>query len=208
MNHSARQWSYLFILFLSLTILARNAEAQYGVSNARSVAMGGAYTALARGVEAPSWNPANLGLSGRKVPRLNLISIGVGIHNNSFSKSRYELYSGSYLTEKDKQDIMNSIPAEGLWFNLNTEVQAAGLSIGPLAFTASGHAASDFSLSKDIADLLLYGNDFERQYTIGDTNGEGWAVSSLAVSGGFRLFKLGPREVAVGVSAKILRGFA
>jgi len=34
-----------------------------GESNPRAMAMGGAYNALAFGYEAPSYNPANLGLS-------------------------------------------------------------------------------------------------------------------------------------------------
>lgn len=196
------------VLFSLSLLLAIDGNAQSGVSNARSVGMGGAYTALARGVEAPSWNPANLGLSGKRVYHLNLFSLGIGIHNNSFTKKQYELYNGSYLTEQDKQDILNAIPAEGMGFDLNSEIQAFGINIGPLAFTASGYAVSDFRLSRDIADLVLNGNQYERAYDIGDTDGEGWGVSSFALSGGFPIYKQGDREVAVGLSVKYLLGFA
>lgn len=194
----------LSVLFISVA----SALAQYGASNARSVGMAGAYMALARGVEAPTWNPANLGLRAKRVYRLNLFSFGLGIHNNSFTKKQYELYNDSFLTEQDKQDILNSIPAEGMSFDLDTEIQALGLSIGPLAFTASGYAASDFGVSRDIADLLLNGNDFGRTYRVGDTSGEGWAVSSFALSGGFPIYEKGLRRIAVGGSVKLLRGLA
>lgn len=176
--------------------------AQIGMSNPRSVAMGGAYTALARGVDAPAWNPANLALKSTKKYDFNLISFGFGFHNNSFNKSHYDLYNGSYLTEQDKQDILASIPAEGLRGNFDTEVQAFGLCFGNVALTASALGSSDFLLSKDIADLVLNGNQLDRVYEIGATDGEGYGVSSVALSVGIPV----SQKFAIGVSAKYLRG--
>lgn len=193
---------------LILFVLVSVAAAQQGMSNARSVAMGSAYTAIARGIESPSWNPANLGLTARRAYRFNLISVGFGISNNSFSKEQYDLYNGRHLSEQDKQDILGRIPSEGLAFDLDTEVQALGFSFGTFAFTASALGASNFSVSKDIAELVLNGNEFGRMYEIGDTEGEGFGVSSFGVSTAFRLDIPGVREFAIGVSAKYLRGLA
>jgi hypothetical protein len=193
----------IFAILTTWTIL----NAQTGVSNARSVAMGGAYTALARGIEAPSWNPANLGLSGDKKYRFNLISVGLGLHNNSFSKKQYDLYNGKYLTSEDKQEILASIPSQGLRADFDTEVQAVGISFGAFAFTATGLAASDFTLSKDIADLILNGNELDRVYNVGATNGEGWGIASFGISTAFPISMAIFPEFAVGVSIKYLRGF-
>lgn len=193
----------VFVLFSAIGLYAQN-----GISNARSVAMGGAYTALARGIEAPSWNPANLALAGKKKPRLNLFSFGAGFHNNSFTFKQYDLYNGAYLTEQDKQDILTSIPAEGFRFNFDTEVQAIGISIGAFALSASGFGSSDLLLSKDIADLLLKGNEIDRIYGIGDSNGEGWGVSSFALSAAFPIFMPLFTQFTVGGSVKYVRGFA
>ncbi len=181
---------------------------QSGISNARSVAMGGAYTALARGVESPSWNPANLALSGENKYHFNLVSLGFDLSNNSFNKSQYDLYNGKYLTSEDKRSILANMPAEGLRFDLATEVQALGLAFGPLALNASGFAVSDLTLSKEIVDLVLNGNEFNRVYNIGDTGGEGWAASSFGVSLGLAIIKNADFEFAVGGSVKYLRGFA
>ncbi len=200
--------SRISLIFFILLAFAGAASAQQGMSNARSVAMGGAYTALARGVESPSWNPANLGLTTRKTYRINLVSFGFGLSNNSFGKEHYDLYNGAHLSEQDKQDILAAIPNDGLLFNLDTEVQALGFSFGSFAFTASGLAASDFSVSKDVADLILNGNEFERMYEIGDTEGEGYGISSFAVSTAFRLDVPAIREFAIGISAKYLYGLA
>jgi hypothetical protein len=180
--------------------------AQIGMSNPRSVAMGGAYTALARGVDAPAWNPANLALKSKKKYDFNLFSIGLGFHNNSFSKKHYDLYNGSYLTEQDKLDILAAIPGEGLRGNFDTEVQAFGMCFGNLALTASALGNSDFMLSKDIVDLMLNGNEIDRVYEIGNSDGESYGISSVALSLGFPfpmpLFK----QFTLGVSAKYLRG--
>ena len=59
------------------------------LTSARSVAMGGALTALADGVDAAKFNPANLGLSGYQITGLELISAGINISNNSFTLSDY-----------------------------------------------------------------------------------------------------------------------
>lgn len=193
---------------LSILLVNSSVNAQYGISNARSVAMGGAYTALARGVEAPSWNPANLALPSRKKVQINLFSVGLGFHNNSFSKSQYDIYNGSFLTDENKQDILGSIPAQGLQWRLDTEVQALGIGIGAFAFSATGLGSSDFILSKDVVDLLLNGNELDRVYDVGNTDGEGWAVSSFGLSTALPLSIPLFKKFAVGASLKYLRGHA
>lgn len=202
-----KQVNYFMVLVFALGLFTES-QAQRGVSNARSVAMGGAYTALARGVESPTWNPANLGLKSNKVYRFNLLSFGLGVHNNSFSKKQYDLYNGAYLTEQDKVNILKTIPDDGLAFDINSEIQAMGLSIGSFALTGSGYAVSNFSLSKDIADILLNGNDFNRTYDIGNSSGEGYGISSFALSKAFSFPLKAFNQFSVGLSAKYLMGFA
>ncbi len=210
MFHSKNKVTLFCAVIFLAGVFASNILAQNGMSNARSVAMSGAYTALARGIEAPGWNPANLGLSSKRTYRLNLVSVGIGIHNNSFSKSHYDLYNGKHLTAADKKDLLSAIPAEGLLFDLDTEVQLLGINVGAFAFTATGIATSDFSLSKDVFELALYGNEFERIYEFTDSNGEGYGYTSFAVSGGFPIHLPLPllKEFSVGVSAKYLKGIA
>lgn len=194
-------------LILVVAFMSPALQAQSGISNPRSVAMGGAYMAVARGVEAPRWNPANLALSGKNVYHLNLVSVGLGFHNNSFNKQQYDLYNGSYLTPEDKQDILTSIPLQGLRVDFDTEIQVLGVSFGSFAFTAAGMAASDFTLSKDIVDLILNGNELNRVYDVAATQGEGWAASSFGISAGFPITIPAFKEFAIGASLNYLRGF-
>ncbi|MFQ5605115.1 MAG: DUF5723 family protein [bacterium] len=200
---------YVIISFIAWNLsTAGNLSAQAGISNARSMAMGGAYSALARGVESPVWNPANLALSTKRTYRFNLISVGMNFHNNSFNKKQYDLYNGSFLSQQDKQDILSSIPAEGVKVDFDTEVQALGFAVRNFAFTASALAASDIAFSKDIVELALNGNEFGRLYEVGDTYGEGWGVSSFALSGGYPFKVPYFSEFTVGASVKYLRGHA
>lgn len=193
-------------VLLAVGLFCESSLGQSGLSNARSAAMAGAYSALARGVQAPAWNPANLGLSSERPFTINLVSFGLGLYNNAFSKKHYDLYNGKYLTAEDKANILALIPADGLRADFDTEAQILGLSFGRYAFTVSGVASSDLTFSRDLADLLLNGNELDRVYEIGNSDGDGWAVTSFAVSVGFPLTVPIFQEFAVGASLKYLRG--
>jgi hypothetical protein len=69
-------------------------------SNPRSTGLAGAYIGLARGTDASSWNPANLGLSAENRGSINLLCFGVELYNNSFSLGQYNQYNGSSLHQK------------------------------------------------------------------------------------------------------------
>lgn len=174
--------------------------------NAGSMGMARAYTALARGVEAPFWNPANLGLSDNHRFSMNLLSIRVGLNNNSFSKSLYDIYNGAFLVDADKKDILENIPPEGLRVDIFSHIRVIGLSFGSFAFTTSGEVASDLTLSKGYFERLLYGLQPDRTYRFDGTNGKAWAFSSIALSGARRIPVPLFREFAMGISFKYLLG--
>ncbi|RKY84151.1 hypothetical protein DRP98_05615 [candidate division KSB1 bacterium] len=66
----------IFSVILLLIFVVSMVKAQ-GYSDARSLGMARAYTALARGVDAPLWNPANLKLPTSKKFSLQLFSLGL-----------------------------------------------------------------------------------------------------------------------------------
>ncbi len=74
---------------------------------ASGLSMGGAYIALARGVDAFSWNPANLSLSHDSKFEINLVGVKINSTNSTLSINEYN----RYFTESghngywDKQDI-------------------------------------------------------------------------------------------------------
>lgn len=180
----------------------------WGESSPRAVAMGGAYTALARNIEAPYWNPANLGLSGNNGFSINLLNVGAEVKNNSFSLSEYNKYNGKFLTDGDKQDILNSIPADGLSLDLLAEASALNFSVSNFAVTYKGYAASSINLDRDPIELLLYGNAVMREVSLSNSRSEGYGIADASLSYGRALQQWKGGEFAVGASLHYLRGIA
>ena len=194
----------------------------------RAMALGQAYTALARGPEAVFWNPANLALSGG--PRFKWELLGVGItlvpENNSFSVQTYNDNFTDPTHEikgSVKDDLLADVPSDGLRFNLDV-VPFASLGIpinGGVAFPLPGGISSALTTSaavglegempKDMFELMLFGNEFDRQYDIAKWDGSGWALGGLNWAGAkpWMPAQLQPHlsEFTVGVTLKLLGGY-
>ena len=191
-----------------LLLLSFNLAWSRGEGDARATGMGGAYTALARDLDAPSWNPANLGLSDGKSFSMNILNVGLKFKNNSFSLDDYNRYNGKFLTDSDKEEIINSIPAEGLSLDLSAEASAMNFSVGNFALTYKGLGVSSFKLDRDPFILMLLGNAVMRDVSIRDTRGEAYALGDVALSYGQPIRKWDGGEMSVGGSLHYLRGFA
>ncbi len=173
---------------------------------ARSLGMAGAYTAIARGEESVYFNPANLGLSGGPIFSLSFLSLGLGLGNNSFTLSDYNRYNGSYLSDKKKRIILGKIPSSGLSLDSGTEFGLLNLSFRNYSFFIVGSGASDITLPRDPFELILYGNELNRSYEIGDVDGEALAQVTTGISAAKRFHLKGFNEFSLGTSLKYLRG--
>jgi hypothetical protein len=198
--------SRIFLACL-LVLLSYNFAWTNGENNPRAVGMGGAYTALARDLDAPNWNPANLGLTDGKKFTLNFLNVGVRLKNNSFSIDDYNRYNGKFLTDSDKEEIINSIPSTGLGLDLAAEVSAFNFSIGNFAVTYKGVGVTSFDLDRDPFRLLFLGNAVVHELHLSDTRGEASALGDCALSYGQAIKRWTGGELSVGASAHYLRGF-
>ena len=235
-----------FIAFIALLVVGScgQAVAVPGEANPRSMGLARAYTALARGPESAFWNPANLALSGSRKFDWDLLGVGFSLvaENNSFSVTTYNdnftdsnsnvSPNGSkyYISPADKNDILADIPGEGMRVNLDVNpLLALGVPInGGVAF-AIGEIRSAIAIGlnvgfegeipKDMFELFLFGNQFERQrlaagkdsgYDISDWNGSGWAVGTFnwSVAKAFMPLQLKPylSEFTAGTTLKLSVG--
>ena len=173
--------------------------------------MGGAYTAVGRNIHAIGWNPANLALKSDTKFSISIFSFGFGIHNDSFSPNDYDKYSGEFWSESDKRTILDKIPDEGLGIDLDLEASILSLSYDSYAIRFSGVGAGDAAIPKEPFEIFLFGNTFNDTTSLGDVEGEGWALASIALSGARPLYiaSLAPifDEFTVGGTVKILKGF-
>ncbi|HOX26737.1 MAG TPA: DUF5723 family protein [Candidatus Krumholzibacteria bacterium] len=172
--------------------------------DARSLAMGGAATAAARGLAAAAWNPANLAFGGGA--SLGLAGVTADLYNNSFSLGRYNEVAGETLTESDKARLLADIPVEGFALDGSVSAGALGLQIGRFALTTAALGAGRGNLDRDFFDLVLFGNEPGATVDVSDTWGEGWAVGEASLSWGQPLATGASGRLALGVTASYLQG--
>jgi hypothetical protein len=189
------------IALLALLLVPGLAGAQ---SLARTWAMGGAGVACSRGMAAVESNPANLAFS--RGFTLNLAGAAVDLHNNSFSLSRYNEFSGATLDDADKERLLADIPAAGFALDADVHATAPGLQIGHFALSSRAFAAGRGNLDKDFFDLVLFGNEVGETVDFDDTWGEGHAVGAATLSFGQPVISGSLGRLAVGFNASYLRG--
>lgn len=183
---------------MAVVLVAGLSTSSHGINDLspRAMALGQAYTALARGPEAVFWNPANLGLKSSPRVKWELLNAGLTLvaENNSFSVQTYNDHftdSDHFIRDEVKDDLLGDIPSEGLKFSLDVEpMLAAVIPInGGVAFPMAWGMSSAIALGlavgtegevpKDMFELMMFGNEFDRQYDISDWDGSGWAIGSV-----------------------------
>jgi len=179
-----------------------------GESHARSLGLAGCYTTLSSGIEAPFWNPANLGFPQNPKLSFNLFSLGAKLGNNSFSIKDYNHYNGKFLTRSDKDKILNSIPDDGFNLNLDFNASALGLSYRQFAVTSEFSGISSLSLPRDPFELLFFGNKLNESAAVDQANSEACVYFSLIFSHGRRVLKIKEKDIYAGINLKWIKGIA
>lgn len=176
-------------------------------TSARMLGTSGGLLAEAKDLDAASINPANLAFWGGKPLRVRLFSVSAGVSNNSFSLADYNSYTGSELSEEDKTDIIGKIPTSGLTVDGEVVATALALAYKNYALVFSGLGAAHGQFSKDYFELLLYGNELDRTYSIEDTEGEAYLASAVSLCSSHIIRKGSADTLSLGFTLKWLRGF-
>jgi hypothetical protein len=198
-------------MFAALCLAAPTAlAAQLPGGSARAMGMGGAYGALARGYEAPAWNPALLGISRQPHFSIGLPQAQVEFSNNAYTFSDIRTYADSSLTDADKQYLLSRIVNDDSTLAMNLDVGLAGLgvSVGHLAFSISQSVFASGAMPRDAVEFALYGNwgaSGANVLQLAGTGGHGWASTTLAGSYGYPLHLAG-HPGAIGVTVKRVWG--
>ncbi|MFQ5498380.1 MAG: DUF5723 family protein [Candidatus Zixiibacteriota bacterium] len=177
-----------------------------GVPSARSVAMGQASMGLAAGVDAARFNPANLGFHQFRLTQVELLNVGVNVSNNAFTLGDYNNYSGAFLTDADKTELLDKVPDEGLSLSGDVEASAFSFAFGSFVFSASGVGAADVDINKELVDLALHGNSFADTIRVEGSYSDAVAYASFGLSYGRKVYTSGTRELSLGGTVKYLRG--
>ena len=175
---------------------------------ARGLGMAGSYTAVARGVHATSWNPANLGLPDNPGFSMTIVSAEAGLWNNSFTLGMYERYNGEYWSAQDVDEILSHIPDDGFGLDVYTSIRALSFSVGRIALSFGGDVISTVRLDKGLFDLGLRGNELGETYRFSDTEGEGLALGSARLSMGLPISVSFADAFSLGASVNLVWGGA
>jgi len=200
----------LFTLVLTLMLIATLApgSAASGQSSARSIALAGAYTGLATGVEAARYNPANLGLGDRRNSELQLVGVGVNLTNNSLTLDDYNRYTGAVLSQEDKDYLLGKIPTDGLHLTAEVEATAMSISFGSFVLSTTGVGAANINLNRDVIDLILNGNTIGEDISLEGSYSDVIGYVETGLSYGMPLYSTAHSQLAVGATAKYIRGLA
>lgn len=186
--------------------------AQLPPNSARSVAMGGALTALARGYEAIAWNPAQLAMPHQPSVSIGLLQFGGELANNAYSIGDITKYRDQTLTDADKQYLLSRIVHDdSTWMvNGNLGFGAVAVSVGPLAFSFTSSGYVQASASRDAVQFALNGNagfvGTGNFFSLAGSGGNGWAASTLAGSYAMRFPHSPLGALAAGVTLKRVWG--
>jgi hypothetical protein len=159
--------------------------------DASSLAMGQAYGAVARGVDATYWNPANLALPRANTLEINFFALNTDVTNNSMSLNKYKRYftdeghHGAW-TQQDIQDILKLIPENGVTFHGNINANALGIVYDKFGLTVQAVGQSSSRLPKDLFELPLRGNQgINKEFNFDELSGTAYSAIKTTFSGAY-----------------------
>ena len=184
-----------------LLALPVSLAAQLPDPSIRSLGMGGAQTASARGWEAVGHNPALLASSGQPGWSLGLPRAHTEFGSNAWGWSDVRRYAGQHLDNADKQELLDQIDST-LDTRSQIGVTAFGLQIGPFGFGIGTAGDVRANVGKDAAELFLFGNAHRSTpFTFPGSRADGWAATTAALS-----YALSFGRISAGVTVKKVWG--
>jgi len=173
------------ILILILIVSVQSVSGQG--FDATSMGMGGAYSAVARGINTVGWNPANLALPRDSWFELNIIGLNLNVANSSMTIENYERYftdAGHHgeWSEQDIDEILALVPEDGLDANVDLYANAMGIAVDKYAVTVQFVGLARGLIPKAPFELMLRGNTID-SYTFDDLDADGYSSLKISVSG-------------------------
>lgn len=173
-------------------------------------------------LDAVGINPANLASSTGKTVTISFLPLGVHVGSNFLNYDLYTSYFtgidtdsgrvGRYLTQADKDRILNAFPdGVGTAFT-NVEFRLFGIAvevpIGTFAFNITEQANAYARIPRDYASFVLLGNPPGSFRDFSQTDAKASWTRTYAISYGMSLPTLTfIRTLDVGATVKLIQGF-
>ena len=202
---------------IALCCAVSAARAQVIANPSAAIAgMGGTGTATARGIDAPAWNPAGLGLpSSGNFSLSALANVGGQGGSGPIGMSDLKPYANDSVPDAIRRAWLDRIRASGgQHVNASGDFSLFALAIGPVAVSYSATARLSGNVPPDAAEVLLFGNygylGAVRNYQLRGARVDGSLLSTAAVSWGIplnvRIGSWDEQHFAIGVTGKYTMG--
>lgn len=182
---------------------------------AQSVGMGGNYTALARGLGAPAWNPAGLGMPDNPRASFAFLPLNITAGLSPITPADLAEFDGRLIPGSARTEWVNTIIEEGgEKGNVGADVTYLALNIGQVALSASSSVRSQVNMAPDVAKVFFFGNagftgepeDLTLAGSNFDVAGTSTLAASLAIPLSLTLGPLPDQHLSVGATLKYTIG--
>jgi hypothetical protein len=214
LHASGRRLGGASLLTMMLAV-ATPVAAQLGNASPVSLGMGDNYTALARGLDAPFWNPAGLGMPDNPGFSITVLPLRAGASLSPISMSDLAQYKDTFIPASVRQDWVDQITSAGSEEGeFGGEITLLAMSISHLAFQLSTTTHGRVDMAPAFADLFFFGNagrtGVPENYTLSGSALDAAATTTAGVSLGLPLtLTLGPlpdQHFAIGATLKYTVG--
>lgn len=194
---------------------AGGATAQVANPLPRAVGLGGSYTALARGLAAPAWNPAGLGMPDNPAFSISALSIAGTSGLEPITLADLSDYGGELIPYEARVAWLDRIRAAGGETGvLSADLTYLALSAGPVAVSVSSSARGRVDMAPDVAEVFFFGNagltgapgDYSLEGSNLDVAGTTTLAASYALAVPLRLGPLPDQHFALGATLKYTVG--
>ena len=219
----------LLIVSILIFLPAMNVSAQQ-IASGRLISLGGLSTAVSTDVDAIGTNPANLVSLSQGSVVIELAPIGITAGTDFFTLGLYDDYFtgqtdiegntiGTYLTDSDKQKIIDAFPNGAGTVRANVNVRAFALAIrGPdygIGFSVDDKVGAQVTIPGSFASLVLNGFTWGTLSSWNDLASRSFWYRSYSVEYGMKLpagmfpipSQIG-KDFEVGIGFKYVTGFS
>lgn len=181
----------------------------------QALGLGGSYTAMARGLAAPAWNPAGLGMPDNPGFSFTLIPVGFTAGLKPIGPSDFAEYDGELIPRSARLDWLQQIrDAGGEKGTIGADVTYLAFSVGRFAFSASSSLHGRVNMAPDVAEVFFFGNagltgepaDLSLEGSNFDVAGTTTFAGSFAVPLSLTLGPLPDQHFSVGATVKYTIG--
>jgi hypothetical protein len=125
----------------------------------RAHGMGGSHTALARGLAAPAWNPAGLGMPDNPGFSITILAVNGAAGLGPVDLGDLADSGGERVPYETRVEWLDRITRDGGEAGaVDADLTTFALNVGRVAVSASSSVRSRVDVAPDVAELVLFGN--------------------------------------------------